>query len=95
MLKIPRPVAIYPAGMATATDAHAVTRALRRGVATLDALAARLDGVQRDELLWAVQDARDRGWVAAAGGEECGPDGLCGTAAPLVLSLTPAGRQAG
>ena len=75
-----------------APDAAAVARALRGGVATLDALAARLPGATRDELLWALEDAVDRGWVRSSGGEECGPDGLCGTSAPVVYTATEAGR---
>jgi hypothetical protein len=78
--------------MATTVDATAVVRALRSGVATLDALAARLGGAGRDELTWAVDDAINRGWVSANGDVDCGPDGLCGTSAPLVLSATDAGR---
>ena len=81
--------------MPATIDATAVARALRGGIATLDALAARLGGPGRDELLWALEDARSRGWVQANGGEECGPDGLCGTSAPTVYVLTPAGRAAG
>lgn len=80
--------------MAAAPDAGAVARALRGGVATLDALAGRLGGASRDELLWAVEDAVARGWVSSSGGEDCGPDGLCGTSAPVVYSATEAGRAA-
>ena len=75
-------------------DAAAVTRALRGGVATLDALAARLGGAGRDELLWALEDAARRGWVRSNAGEDCGPDGLCGTSAPTVYTATDAGRAA-
>jgi hypothetical protein len=80
--------------VATDVDATAVTRALRGGVATLDALAARLGGGARDQLLWAVEDAVARGWVSASGGEDCGPDGLCGSSAPRVYVATDAGRSA-
>lgn len=80
--------------MAPNVDATSVTRALRGGVATLDALAARLGGAARDELLWAVDDAVGRGWVSASGGEDCGPDGLCGASAPRVYVATDAGRSA-
>jgi len=81
--------------MPTSIDATSVATVLKRGgVATLDALAARLGGPAREELLWAVEDARSRGWVLADGGEECGPDGLCGASAPTVYALTPAGRAA-
>ena len=79
--------------MATTVDATAVARALRSGIATLDALAARLGGADRDQLLWALEDAVDRGWVRATGGEICGPDGLCGTSAPTVYTATDAGRS--
>jgi hypothetical protein len=76
-------------------DALAVARALRGGVATLDALAARIGGpATRDELVWAVQDALDRGWISSSGGEDCGPDGLCGSSAPTVYSATERGRSA-
>jgi hypothetical protein len=80
--------------MPTTVDATAVARALRGGVATLDALARRLGGPGRDELLWALEDAVDRGWVRSSGGEDCGPDGLCGTSAPVVYTATEAGRSA-
>jgi hypothetical protein len=77
-----------------ATDAAAVTRALRGGVATLDALGARLPGATRDEVVWALEDAIAHGWVRSSGGDDCGPDGLCGTSAPVVYSATEAGRAA-
>lgn len=80
--------------MSSIVDAAAVTRALRGGIATLDALAARLGGAPRDELLWALEDAAARGWVRSNGGEDCGADGLCGTAAPTVYTATDAGRSA-
>ena len=80
--------------MAAGADATAVARALRGGVATLDALAARLGGVARDELVWAVEDAVERGWVEVANRDDCGPDGLCGASAPPVYTATPAGRDA-
>jgi hypothetical protein len=76
-------------------DATSVSRALRGGIATLDALAARLGGAGRDELVWALEDAEARGWVRSDGGEDCGPDGLCGASAPTVYTLTDAGRAAG
>jgi hypothetical protein len=77
-------------------EPHDILRALRGGPATLDALAARLggDGAGRDALTWAVDDAVARGWVASTAGADCGPDGLCGTSAPTVFTLTPAGRSA-
>ena len=81
--------------MPSTIDAPAVARALRGGgIATLDALAARLGGAGREELLWALHDAAERGWVRTQGGEDCGPDGLCGASAPAVYSLTDAGRAA-
>lgn len=75
-------------------DALAVARVLRRGPATLDALSARLGGVERDALTWALEDARERGWVADTAQPDCGPDGVCGDAPPLLVSLTAAGREA-
>ncbi len=71
-----------------------ILRALHGGPATLDALGARLGTPPRDALTWAVEDAVARGLVQSAGGAECGPDGLCGTSAPAVFTLTPAGRSA-
>jgi hypothetical protein len=77
--------------MARPTD---IVRALRGGPATLDALAARLGGPERDQLGWALEDAQARGWVRSTAGPDCGPDGLCGTSAPAVFTLTPDGRAA-
>jgi hypothetical protein len=71
-----------------------VIRALRGGPATLDALDARLGSPVRDELTWAVDDAVARGLVHSTAGADCGPDGICGTSAPAVFTLTPAGRAA-
>jgi hypothetical protein len=71
----------------TSTD---VARALRGGVATLDALAARTGG-QRELLLWALEEAVERGWVSSSD-PGCGPDGMCATDAPVVYSLTERGR---
>src|SRR5689334_8182535 len=76
--------AAYPHGVAPSPDATAVARALRGGVATLDALAARLGRPARDELLWALDDAVARGWVVSSDAGDCGPDGLCGSSAPVV-----------
>jgi hypothetical protein len=76
--------------MPQTVDATAVTTALRRGVATLDALAARLGGPPREELVWALEDAIARGWVSASG-DACGPDGICGSSAPVVYAA--AGRD--
>lgn len=66
-----------------------VARALRGGVATLDALAART-GAQRDELVWALDEAAARGWVTAPQ-EDCG---VCAGQPPVVYRLTDAGRRA-
>ena len=71
-----------------------VVRALRGGPATLDALHARLGGPVREALAWAVDDAVARGWVHSTAGADCGPDGICGASAPVVLTLTPGGRAA-
>lgn len=71
-----------------------VLAALRGGPATLDALAARLGGPARDALTWAVDDAVVRGLVSSTAGADCGPDGICGSSAPAVFTLTPAGRAA-
>jgi len=69
-----------------------IVRALRGGPATLDALDARLGGVVREELIWAADEAVARGLVHSTAGADCGPDGICGTSAPAVFTLTPAGR---
>jgi hypothetical protein len=71
-----------------------ILRALRGGPATLDALGARLGAPARDALTWAVDEAVARGLVASSAGADCGPDGICGTSAPTVFTLTPAGRSA-
>jgi len=71
-----------------------ILRALRGGPATLDALHARLSAPARDALTWAVDDAVARGLVHSSAEADCGPDGICGTSAPAVLTLTPAGRAA-
>ena len=73
----------------TQLDALAVARALRRGPATLDALAARLDDPDRDALTWAVDDALTRGWVTSTGEIECGAGGLCGDMPPTLYSRGP------
>ena len=73
-------------------DALTLTRSLKTGgVATLGALAART-GAQRDELLWAVEEALARGWITASG-VGCG-DGICSTSAPTVYAITDVGRAA-
>lgn len=79
--------------MSRSPDADDVARALRGGPATLDALASRLGGPDRDTLLWAVEDARARGWLQGGEALDCGPDGLCGASAPPVFRLTEAGRR--
>jgi hypothetical protein len=71
-----------------------IVRALRGGPATLDALHVRLGGPARDALTWAVDEAVDRGLVHSSAEADCGPDGICGTSAPAVFTLTPAGRAA-
>lgn len=71
-------------------DATTVARALRGGVATLDALSERLGGADREELLWALDDARARGWVTADI-DECG---ICSASAPTLYAATEAGRAA-
>jgi hypothetical protein len=75
-------------------DAQAVAVALKGGPATLDAIAARLRGAEREALTWALDDALARGWVRSTADADCGPDGVCSTAAPTVFSLTPGGRAA-
>ena len=75
----------------TAAD---VARALQAGPATLDALHARLGAPARDLLGWAVDDAVARGWVQSSVGADCGPEGICSSTAPAVLTLTPDGLAA-
>jgi hypothetical protein len=75
-----------------APTSESVTRALRGGVATLDAVAARIGG-ERELLLWALGEAVERGWVSSSD-PGCGPDGLCATNAPVVYSITESGRAA-
>jgi hypothetical protein len=75
-------------------SADDVLPALRGGPATLDALSARLGGPARDALTWAVDEAVARGFVRSSAEADCGPDGICGTSAPAVFTLTPAGRAA-
>jgi hypothetical protein len=74
-------------------DPAVVLTALRAGPATLDALGSRVGGAARDDLTWALADARERGWVAATDDADCGPDGVCSTGAPVVYRLTDAGRR--
>jgi hypothetical protein len=75
-------------------SADDVLPALRGGPATLDALSARLGGPARDALTWAVDEAVARGFVRSSAEADCGPDGICGTSATAVFTLTPAGRAA-
>lgn len=74
-------------------DAAKLLQALRQGPATLDALAARLGSPPRDELRWAIEEAAEHGWVTSSE-SDCGPDGVCSTTGPAILSLTEAGREA-
>jgi hypothetical protein len=69
-----------------------VLRALRAGLATLEALRARLGGADRDQLAWVLDDLAAQGLVQVTGAWDCGPDGLCGTSAPAIVTLTDAGR---
>ena len=71
----------------------ALLAALRRGPATLDALAARLGGPDREALTCAVEEAVEAGLVHDSS-VDCGPDGLCSTSAPTVLRLTAEGARA-
>jgi hypothetical protein len=81
--------------MATdALDPADVLRALRGGVATLEALRGRLGGADRDQLAWVLDDLAAQGLVQVSGAWDCGPDGLCGTSAPATAVLSAAGRAA-
>ena len=71
-----------------------VLRAVRAGTATLDALRARLGGADRDQLTWLIDELAAQGIVQVSGAWDCGPDGLCGTSAPAMVTLTDAGRAA-
>jgi hypothetical protein len=64
-----------------------IVTALHRGPATPDALLMRLGQVDREAMWWAVEEAVRQGRVASTAQIECGPDGLCGTSVPTVLSL--------
>ena len=50
----------------------------------------RLGDVDRDAMWWAVDEAVRQGLVASTAEIQCGPDGLCGTSVPTVLSLARA-----
>ena len=67
--------------------------ALRRGPATLDALALRLGNPDREALMWALDEAERQGLVRSSA-TDCGSDGLCATNAPTVVTLSAAGREA-
>jgi hypothetical protein len=71
-----------------------ILRALRGGPATLDAICARLGEPTRDALAWAIDEAVARGLVSSSAEADCGPEGVCGSSAPAVFMLTPAGRAA-
>jgi hypothetical protein len=71
----------------TTPTPEAIHTALERGPATPDALAARLGGVDRDSLMWAVDELVRQGAIASTAGVDCGPDGLCATGVPTVFSL--------
>jgi hypothetical protein len=71
-----------------------ILRALRGGPATLDAICARLGEPARDALTWAIDEAVARGLVSSSAEADCGPEGICGSSAPAVFTLTPAGRAA-
>ena len=73
---------------------HEILRAQRGGPATLDALHTRLGAPEREALTWAVDEAVGRGLVHSSAGTDCGPDGICGSTAPAVFTLTDAGRAA-
>jgi hypothetical protein len=66
---------------------EAIRTALQRGPATPDALAARLGGVDRDALIWAVEELVSQGLIASTADADCGPGGICATSVPTVLSL--------
>lgn len=66
---------------------EAIRAALGRGPATPDALAARLGGVDRDALMWALDELVREGAVVSTAEVDCGTDGLCATSAPTVYSL--------
>ena len=72
--------------MSTPTS-EAIRAALGRGPATPDALAARLDGVDRDSLMWAVDELVQQGAIASTANVDCGTDGICATSAPTIYSL--------
>ncbi len=73
----------------TAPTPQDIVHGLRLGPATPDALLVRLHlgDVDRDAMWWAVDEAVRQGLVASTARIERGPDGLCGTSVPTVLSL--------
>ena len=71
-------------------DAIAVdTRAARRTPPRWTPSAARLGDPPPDVLALALDEARERGWVAPADGG----DGVCSSGAPALVRLTDAGRR--
>ena len=64
-----------------------ILAALKRGPATPDALAARLGGIDRDSLMWAVEELVGQGVIASTADADCGPDGICATSVPTVFSI--------
>ena len=66
---------------------EAIRVALRRGPATPDALAARLGDVDREELMWAVDELVRQGAIVSTAGIDCGPEGICSTSTPTIYSL--------
>lgn len=64
-----------------------IVSALRLGPATLDGLLARLGQVDPDAMWWAVEEAVRKGLVSSSEQIECGPDGVCGSSAPIILAL--------
>jgi hypothetical protein len=71
----------------SAPTPEAIRVALKTGPATPDALAARLGGVDRDALMWAVDELVREGVIASTASADCGPDGICATSVPTVFSL--------
>jgi hypothetical protein len=81
------------AAPAPIVESQDLLAALRRGPATLDALAQRLHGPDREALMWALDEAEALGLIHSTA-QDCGPDGLCATNAPTVVTLSAAGREA-
>ena len=66
---------------------EAIRVALGRGPATPDALAARLGGVDRDSLMWAIDELMRQAAIVSTADVACGPAGLCSTSPPTIYSL--------